>query len=263
VEREDYLKLSFIRTKLADIQEISIIMNDYTISDEALLDIFKCLFWKNNSLEKIYLGGNMEGLLEKSLLYLAENVLSTSQNLQKFFISLSKYKITNKALRSLIERISQLAENLTSLSFDCRCPDADADSLRKLFVSMPNLKSFGYQTLSNAFDDEVLKSFISNTLPSLKKLTAFQLFLPNSKITDSSVKKLLNSFPNEWLLTLDLFEVNFCNTKITEESLKVFIYETVAKFQVLESFNLNTNGSLVNADLEAKISRWTKILSED
>jgi len=128
---------------------------------------------------------------------------------------------------------------------------------------MPNLNHFAYQISSKAFDDEVLEEFISNTLPSLKKLKSFQLFLPDSKITDMSVQKLLSSFPKESLPIIKKFKASFYNTKITDKSLKTFVHETVYKFKAIEDFALYADNSLVTPYLKGKISLWTKLLCQN
>jgi len=265
LSQEDVSFLLCLRTKLPNIQEIHIHIWDHQISDDTLQAIFSCLFWENESLTGIFFKCyKKEGLFEKSILYLAEKVLSTSKNLQKFAFYFEHCQITNKACDSLNHALSQLAQNLTYLYFICACQDVDAISLQKLFVPMPNLKFFLYQTFSQAFGDEILESFITQTLPSFNSLSDFQLFLPNSQATDTSVRKLFNSFPQAWFLTgsqLRQLNVSFGNTKISEEILRVIAHETVPNLKGIEEFSLDCDFSLVTGNMKEKIKRWRKILS--
>jgi len=130
-------------------------------------------------------------------------------------------------------------------------------------LSACQISSFSYEFFSKAFDDEVFKVFLSKTLPSLTNLRNFQLFVPNSTVTDSSVKKLFGSFPKEWFSTLNQFRVGFDNTKITDQSLEVFIYDILFKLRAMEEFSLHCDNSGISDDLKGKISRWEKIFSED
>jgi len=107
---------------------------------------------------------------------------------------------------------------------------------------MPNLKYFMY--FSMYVDDEIFEDFISSTLPSLKNLTDFRILIPHSKVTDSSVKRMFNSFPQEWFSRLTVFKVVLVDTNITDNCLREFIDETLRKFKVLEHFNLQTSSSL-------------------
>jgi len=267
VSPEDVSLLCFIRSKFPNIKDISINLMNYQVSDNALLKIFNCLFWKSNSLKSLSLKSmypNKE-LLDKSILYLAENVLSTIRNLQKLSIHFEEIDLTTNACSSLNERISQLAENLIDFYFVCQCKNVEFAALQKLFVSMPNLHSFVYLIDTERFEKEVFEGFILNTLPSLKKLTDLQLSIQKfyySDIEDQILKKLLNSFPQEWLLTLNQFDVNLGHTGVKDETLKEFVYETVAKFKALEKLKISICGDGVFPKIMEKISRWEKILCE-
>jgi len=253
MSKEDALKLCIIRAKLPNIREVHITIKDYTISDKALLDIFNCLLWESDSLNGIFLSCNMKGRFEKSLLFLAENVLSAAKNLQKFSLFFPHCNISKKACNSLNEALSRQAKNLTCLYFLCKCKDADPNTLQKLFVGMPNLKAFGYQIYSKAFNNEVFETFRSITLPSFTTLTEFQLFLLDSKIADSNIKKLLKSLPEEWFSTIKRFKVGFNKSIITDMSIKELAHETLAKFTAIEDFHLAASGFPVIPDLKVNV----------
>jgi len=266
VSQEDASTLCLLRFNFPNIREISIALGEHKISDHALLEIFSCLFWRNQSLESLSFTSDMKGkgkaLFEKSLLYLAENILLTTRNLQKFYIRLEDMDLTSQSCGSLNERISQLADNLTDLHFACRCTNVDFVALQKLFVSMPNLTSFKFSTNTQRSRKQVFEAFVEKTLPSLKNLKDFQLSIrspmsSSSTIDDHTAKKLLTSIPKEWALTLNHFEVNFNLTMITDESLQEFLNGPAAKFEFLQKLKIFTSASPgVTPTMRKRISEW-------
>jgi len=256
IPKEDILKLCYIRSNFPRIQDVEIFIENHTVSDEALLEVFWCIFWKNDSLRKIDLDYNMNGNLSKSILFIAENVLPEAKNLKRFGLYFSMAGIHSKACHALSQNLSMMNQNLTYLQLLLNCQEENASSLQKLFVCMPNLKFFGIQTNPELFNDEVLQALILNTLPSLKSLEDFQIILSHSSVTDLSVKRLFDSFPQEWLSTLKVLRVNLSNTKVTDKSLQVFVSESLPKFKNLNTLLINTNNTFVTSALRDKLSQW-------
>jgi len=255
------LLLCYIRSRFTNIQEVKITIEEFKISDEALFDAFTCLFWKNEFLERINLLNYEEGLFEKSVLYLANQVLNSVQRLTEFCINFIKPRITSKAYNALSQSLSKKAENLTKLIFDINCDSADQSSLQNLFVNFSNLQVLSFFSTSEAMDDEVLNRLSLNTLPEVKKLKHFEFFIEDSSVTDLSVKKFFGSFPQEWFLTLEHFSVDLSGTKITNESLREFIDQILPKFQNLKVFDLYTEKTAVTSFMERKISQWKPSLT--
>jgi len=256
ISREDISLLCYIRSKFTNIQNIQILINDFEISDEALFDVFTCLFWRNEFLKKIYLQYLKEGLFEKSIFYLAKEVLDSTQSFTEFEIRFLGSTISSKAYNALSQSISKRAENLTNLTFVVNCDSDDQISLHNLFGKMPNLEYFAFWSISKAINDDALNRFNLNTLRWIKKLKHFKFFINNSSVTDLSVKKFFESFPDEWFLTLQLFQVGFLEAKITDESLEEFIDQTLSKFQNLKEFDIFTQDTSVTHHIKSKISRW-------
>jgi len=264
--QEDLLKLCFIRSKLPNVRTIYITLTDYTVSDDALLDIFSSLFWNNNSLVGLYFSYNKDGSFEKSILYLAENILSATPNLKNLELNFGCSRSSNQTHSFLNQTLSRVVQNLTLLYLslplfsDMSNECGRIVGLQDLFIDMPNLNSLMY--FSTQFDDAILEDFILNTLPSLKNLTSFQFFIPLSNVTDSSVKKLFKSFPQEWYTRLTRLRVSLDGTYITNDSLREFIDETIRRFTVLKDFKLLTDGWWrVSKGIRQKISQWEKNLS--
>jgi len=256
---EDIGALCYIRRKFPAIERIEIRIEDSKISDENLLDLLSCIFWKNDSLRNINFSYVKEGLFEKSILFFANSVLPSAKHLSEITIAFTNCEVTKKAWDSLSHSVTQLAENFTSFHFVVNCKDADASSFQTLFSRMPNLEFFAYQVNGKAFDDQALEEFISRTLPSLKNLTNFQLFIDDSTVTDSSVRKLFASFPEDWFLQLWQFRVGLANTKITDESLEEFIDVNLAKFKTLNDFGVYSNK--LSSYMQNKLSKLEKELA--
>ena len=194
-------------------------------------------------------------------MFLSEIILPSSVSLKDFSFVFQESESTNNAYKSLTQSIAKIANNLTTLMLDINWKDADKSSLQKFFVSMPNLDSFGCQLGSQAFDDEVLNTFISNILPSLKKLKLFQLLIGDSAVTDLSVRKLFEDFPKESFLTLNDFHIDLAGTKITDESLRGFvdrILPNLKALKALKDLEIQTQNTQVTKDLENKLSEWRK-----
>jgi len=264
MSRDDMSKLCFIRSKFINIKYIEIMIIDFEVSDGALLDLFSCLFWKNEVLERILLSYNMKGLFDKSLLFLAENVLPSALNLKKFTIVFLECEATEKAYDALNESLSLLAHTLVTLSYCINCKSAKSSSFEKLFhKGMPNLKFFALRFNSDAFNNQALEAFVSNFLPSLKQLEEFQLFIYNSGVTDLCVKRLFSNFPKEWFLKLKQFRLGLNGTKISDESLREFlVYETLSKFQRLDKFTIYADETQVTSLMKGKISQWEQNFAE-
>jgi len=261
ISQEDIGTLCYIRRRFPSIKKIEISIEDSKISDENLLDLLSCIFWRNDSLRNIDFCYTKEGLFEKSVLFFANSVIHSTKHLVGIRIIFTNCEVTKKAWDSLSHSLTQLAENLTSFHFDLRCPDADESSLQRLFSRMPALKFFGFQVNTPAFDDQVLEKFISITSPSLKNLTSFQLFIHNSTVTDLSVRKLFTSFPEDWFLHLKQFRVGLSNTKITDESFREFVNTIIVKFKTLKTFEVYTN--TLSSSMQNKLSELKKELAEN
>jgi len=262
ISQEDISKLCYIRSKLPMVQFIGIIACDYKLSEEALLDVFNCLFWLCESLTGVHLEFQMKGLFEKSILHLAETILPSIQHLNHIHIRLTHDEVTHKACNSLTQSISWHAEELNYLYYSLPCQDYSANSLQNMFVRMPNLKLLTFEATSKAFENKVLEAFVSNTLPSLKELQVFKLLIPCSTVTDLKVRLLFNSFPEEWFETLSEFRIALNDTQISDESLKDFVNKSLGKFKKLKDCKIQTENTNVSPGMKDRISKWEKTLSK-
>lgn len=260
MSREDISALCYIRSKLVNIQDVKMVL-DYQISDEALLEMLSCLFWKQTSLKSFDIKATKKGKFKKSILYLSESLLPLNRHLSKFDIRFSYSFISRKAFDSLSQRLSGIAENLTRLEFYLGIGPVDARSLQNLFISLPNLESLQYFLCSKTANDADLNQFFLNTLPSLKKLKSFLLFIV-FPVTDSSAIKLLQSFPEEWFLRLNSFQVGFQSSNITDESFKKFLDQTLPKFKNLRRFDIWTNETQVTPEMENRILKLRESFEE-
>jgi len=256
MSQEDISALCYIRSRLGDLKQIKIVSEEIKILDEALLTLFCCLFWKNDSLTQISLKSCAYGEFDESILYLAEKVLPTMSNLKDFYLHFEKGYVSSQVCESLSQILSQQVQNLSSLHLVFQ--SNDESSLKKLFVSMPNLEFFEYQ-ISCAGATVLDKKFISDTLPSLKKLKSFQFFINSPELSNYDLKKLLSSFPEEWFLTLNHFRLDLSNTQANDESLTRFVKITMKKFKALQTFAINTTASKVSLEMKKIISEWKKI----
>jgi len=259
--QKDISLLRQIRIKCTNIQAIRIIIENYKVSDEILLDILSCLFWKSNILQRIDLIYEKEGFFEKSIFHLAENVLPFTKHLKWLEVCFVNSEISKDALNSLSESIQNLAENLITLRFGMNSDLFDASPVQNLFVSMQNLEDLILVFDSEVINDDALDKFILNTLPSLTKLKNFMFSVSSSFLTDLSVKKFLNSFPREWFFGLNSFCMRLSETNITDKSLITFISQTLPQFQKLTEFDLTVDQTQVTPNMKRKLSQCTKLLS--
>jgi len=259
ISQEDISNLCYIRSKLGELKQIQITSEKYKISDEALLNLFSCLFWKNDSLTGIYLTYKMEGVFDKSLSYLAQNVLTTAKNLNTFYLHFDNCQMSHRAFVSLSQSLSQRAQNLTSLHLVFE--SEFSYPWKELFVSMPNLESFAFQ-ISCKRREVLHERFISETLPSLKRLKSFQFFINDTTLDTHNLSELLSSFPEEWFLTLNQFRMNLSGTRANDESLEEFVEIALEKFKALKAFAIYADGSEVSSEMKEKISQWEKKISD-
>jgi len=259
ISQEDISTLCYIRSKLGELKQIQITSEKFKISDEALLNLFSCLFWKNDSLTGIYLTYKKEGVFDKSISYLAQNVLTTAKNLNTFYIHFDNCQVSYQAFESLSQSLSQRVQNLTSLHLVFE--SEFSYPLKDLFVSMPNLESFAFQ-ISCEKGKVLHERFISETLPSLKRLSSFQFFINKTILDPCNLKGLFSSFPEEWFLTLNQFRVNLSGTRANDESLEEFVEIALEKFKALKTFVIYTGNSKVSSEMKEKISQWEKKISD-
>jgi len=255
IGKEDISRLCYIRTKLSKIQDVSIDIGSYAIDDELLLDIFSCLFWKNGILSNISLLSHFDGSYEKSIFFLAQNVLPPARNLQTFSIHFDQCTVTSLTFSVLSQSLSLIAENLTSFHFILGSKIDRSALFRMHFGRMPNLKYFAFQAPLEC-GDAALKQLSFLTLPSLKKLKSFYLFLGKSKVTDKGVKELFDSFPPEWFESLERLQVGLSNINVTDSSLRKFINESLRQFKNLKSFAIYNSGSQLTPKAQAALEIW-------
>ena len=261
INRKDILTLCYVRNKLTNAKNIRVVIQENCkVSDDALFDLFSCIFFRNDALQDIFLVSYTNGCFDKSFLFLAERVLSQAQKLQTFVLVFRQCKVPCEIYNSLCQGVSKIADGLIDFRFCLKCEDINLDVWRDLFVRMPNLASFVFQIPSNSFNDNALNEFTANTLPSLKKLQWLLLFLQDSSITDLSVKSLFETFPHEWFSTLIRLNLSLSNTNITDGSVNEFINEALPQFKVLEQFSLDVFGTHVTLDMRNKISQEQQIL---
>jgi len=260
--QEDFSKFLDIRNKLPFFNNIDVLIKDHKISDQALFHVLSFLFPRNDRLKQFSIVSDTGGLFEKSIFYLSENILPFAPFLENIAIDfLNESQVSPKALSSINKSISRIAKQLTSLSLTLPCKDADENSMRKLFVRMPNLEHFAYQFPSMKSSDKVMMTFLSKTLPWLKNLTSFRLIMSNSTVTNWSVKKLLSIFPKEWFRTLNTFQVSLENTGICDKCLEDFVYQSLRKFENLTEFEINMEGSFFSQLIRQRVSEWERNLS--
>jgi len=256
MSQEDISTLCFLRMKIPRIRAIKIKLGDSKLSDEALFDVFSCLFWKNNLLQSLSFISDARGPFEKSILYLAENILPTTLCLKHLEIGFANSKFSPRAINSLTQSVSKIARNLQTFEFASSFNNVDTSALQKLFVRMPKLRTFGFYSTLQDISDDIFNRFISKTLPSLKKLKYFELNMNFTSVTDLSIRKFFESLPENWFVTLCSFKMDLSVTRITNESLQEFVYQTLPKFQRLRTLELLTDYTQVTPDIKNKISRW-------
>jgi len=242
LNEEENAFLTFILSHLSELCMIYLIIQKVSLSDYTLLEILKNIFWKTPQLTAINLEDHTKNFYNTSLFHFSQKILPFAQRLQHLSLSFEECDVTLEAFNSLCEQISILSPQLHTFMFGVNCKAAKANSLKKIFVEMPNLQSFAYQSSSLEFDDEALEEFIFITLPSLKKLKKFQFFIPNCTITNTIFSRLFPNFPQEWRVTLKELRLDLSNTKISEATLNTFI-GNLPLLTNLERFEVGTDNN--------------------
>jgi len=220
-------------------------------------------FWKNGILSNISLLSHFEGSYEKSILFLAKNVLPPAKNLTKFSIHFDQCTVTSFVFSVLGQSLSLIAENLTSFHFIFGSKIDGSAFFSMHFGRMPNLKYFAFQAPLQCTDTDLIQLSLQ-TLPSLKELKSFYLFLGNSKVTDQGVKGLLDSFPSEWFESLERLQVGLSNINVTDSSLRKFVNENLRQFKTLKSFAIYNSGSQLTPSAQGALEVWRyRIRSQD
>jgi len=211
----------------AVIEHIKLDLGYTKVSDESIIPMFK----RMKGLKSLDLAFNCTQITDASLQSLTDNTLAHCSSLEFFGLGLISTQVTDQSLIQLFEKIN------------------------------PKIKSFELNLSHTKITDQSIGFFAEKILPQFYDLQSFSLWLMDIEITDMSAIKIFKSLKK----TLRSFTLSLNNTKITDESICVFVNYILPALTCLHSYNLWVDNTKVNTSQYKKMltASYTSISTTD
>jgi len=211
----------------AVIEQIKLDLGYTRVTDESIIPMFK----RMKGLKSLDLAFNCTHITDASLQSLTDHTLAHCSNLEFFGLGLISTQVTDQSLIQLFDKIN------------------------------PKIKSFELNLSHTKITDQSIAFFAEKILPEFFNLQSFSLWLMDIEITDMSAIKIFKSLKK----TLRSFTLSLNNTKITDESLCVFVNYILPALTCLHSYNLWVDNTKVNTSQYKKMltASYTSISTND
>ena len=212
----DIQTLEYICKNIPKFKGLSVKFDPSKFTDKSFVDIFYLLFWRAQELEKIKLDFSDCKITDKDFAFLCERFPSQMPNLTTLDIELSSTQITYHGVKTLIKRIKPFMKNLVHFKLFVRYLNVTDDVAKKMFVPMPNVKSYQISFGGTQVTDETLKAFVENTLNTMESIESLELYFWEVQISEEIVMKLIRKLKNLKNLTMWFTGTNVTEQVITE-----------------------------------------------
>ena len=215
---EDTAIFSHIWNTLEEISSYKICCLSRSISDDVLTDFFYDLSLKATGMKSIAIDlEHCNEISDKGLLLFMENILPSMTALDQIEIGLSRTSITDESIFTFAKNIVPIASSLIDFSITLDHTTIKDQSLKKMFIPMPEVKSYFLSVIGCQITDDSIEVFAKQCLPFFKKLEKLEVYLSDTNLTDTSIFQLFSNIQNLKTLSLGLG-----NTRITPKFLKFF-----------------------------------------
>ena len=153
--------------------------------------------------------------------------------LKNFMLNVSNTKVSNQTIEALGRHSVRTMKTLESFELYTFNTKVNDEGLTHLFVVTPSITRYVLGLSGTLITDQGLQAFADHTLPSMQELTSLELYLSNTKVTDSGLNKIFID-----MRTVTDFILGLSNTSVTDQTVDRFAKHTMMTFKVLETFEL-------------------------
>jgi len=237
----EYMKsLLFLYQDIKDLDSLEILFSPQDISDGAFVKIFSILFLDNNELKTIKINLNNCKVGDRSIAFLAQNVLSLSKfsKLQSLDLNLTNTEITDQSIKEITDFCSPLLSTLESFKLSLGGTKITDESINKIYTNMSKCKVFAFNLSETKVSDKSIKIFAQSCLSTMKNLESLSFNLSATRVTDQSFTEILSALEN-----IKEFIMDLGSTKITDKSLDMLGRIMPTSMKNLTNFELHLDST--------------------
>jgi len=212
-------------------------------SDESIVNILKTFVGGYQGFEKVTFDFEKCSVTDRTTTVLIEKILSKFTELKQLNLNFNNIQIRAKTFEALAKKVlHNNSQKLEDFRLFLNNIEMNDDALSPLFVEIPNLANFSLSLSGTTVSDKSIRKFVECTGASFLALQSFELYLHNTKVTDSSIEMLVPILKNVKKISLDLG----C-TSITDQSIETLATNLTASILgSLEEFVLSVGATKVS-----------------
>jgi len=168
---------------------------------------------------------------------------------KKYALGLSNTKISDKTLESLQSNTLVFLNRLESLELYFSNTEITDSGLKHIFGNMESIKSLILGLSGTNITNKGLEAFVEKSLPTLRFLETFELYLFNTAVTDESVTLLFSP-----MKSLRNYVLGLSDTDITDQSINTFAMKTLSSMKELQILELYLADTAITDSSLSKLS---------
>ena len=194
--------------ELKSLQHFELWLGTTQVTDKGFKKLFKSLEKGCASrLKTFLLRINDSPVTDESIGEFALNTLPLMENLEDLNLSFQRSWVTDKSLNDLCRNLKCLASKL---------------------------KKFGLNVGGTAISDAVIDILALESIPLMKQITSFDMWLNRTKVTEKSLFNLFSSMVV--ISSVEELELNCTETAVTDENMSIFAHKALPEMNNLKKF---------------------------
>jgi len=196
--------------ELKSLQHLKFWLGTSQVTDKGFTSLFKSIE-KNcaNRLKAFLLRTVDSHITDESIEEFALQVLPLMENLEDLSLSFQRTLVTDKSMIELCRNIKPIASKL---------------------------KKFGLNIGGTAVSDAMIDILALESMPLMKQITFFDIWLNRSKVTEKGLANLFSAMVA--VSSMEEFELNCSETAVTDENLSIFAHKALPEMVNLKKFTL-------------------------
>ena len=220
---------------------------------ERFSDNFQRLRFLSLDFEKCKISG-------PSMDVLCDRILSKIMNLRDFYLYLNSSQTNSTDLERLVNTLRPFQKNFECFALGLASNTLTDDAINQVFEMIKNmeqLKSLQLILSGTRITNRSLETFGEFILARLKALDSLTLCVNKTQISDQGIVSVFKNLPN-----LKRLELYLSQTRITNNTLDVFLAETLPRLASLKSLTFIANANRVGHDNLQKIRKISESLKK-
>jgi len=158
--------------------------------------------------------------------------------------------LTQKYFKSAASRLNKLI-----LSFDST--HLDASSIEKICCEVPKQLSALDLSFSRTKLTDANIQTLANSLAIMPDLSTLELDFKDTQVGDESIMALCETFSKDTTIIREL-NLNFYNTKISEQTLRLMLTEVIPRISTLVKFHINVKKNYMGQEINTLVDQINK-----